>query len=80
MQLYYIDVVDGPTISLIAGPFVSEAAGRKYEQAAAELALAKGIMSPWGSFGVSSVDWYKAPGRLNEELDIAAEDLVADGA
>lgn len=49
MKHYYVYVMYGPNINLIAGPFCSEAIARKYEKAAAELALAKGIMSPWES-------------------------------
>lgn len=77
MKLFYVDVVDGPNISLIAGPFRSEAIARKYEKAAAELALAKGIMSPWGDFGVSAVSGgFNEAGPLNAELDIAVGDLL----
>jgi hypothetical protein len=77
MKLYYVDVIYGPNITLIAGPFRSEAIARKYEKAAAEIALAKGIMSPWGEFGVSSVSGgFNEAGPLNDELDIEAGDLI----
>ena len=42
------------------------------------LAVSKGIMSPWGEFGVSSISGgFNEAGPLNGELEIAAGDLLA---
>lgn len=81
MKAFYVDIVRGKKIGLLAGPFRSEKVARKYERAATNKAIE---LDPWAhfdSFGVMSLDApdYRPAGRLNDLIDIAAADLMPLG-
>lgn len=77
MKAFYVDLVRGSKIALIAGPFPDEPTARKYERAAAKLAM---DLDPWAAFdahGVVSITEHRKPGVLNDRLAIDPADLLA---
>lgn len=78
MQGFYVDLVRGKRVALLAGPFVSEPVARKYERAAV---LKAEEVDPWAAFdlrGVVGVDLalHSKPGKLNHLIEIDPADLV----
>lgn len=75
---FYVDLMRGPQIALLAGPFVSEPVARKYERAAVQKA---NEVDPWSHFdpyGVVavSIDVHAKPGKLNHLLELDPADLL----
>lgn len=78
MKLFYVDLMRGPKIALLAGPFPSEEVARKYERAAYDAAY---NLDPWVAFdayGVVAMEpaIYSKPGKVNHLIEIDPADLV----
>lgn len=78
MKAFYVDIVRGKRIGLLAGPFPSEEIARKYENAAV---LKAADVDPWSWFdphGVISLDApdYRPAGKLNHLIEIDPADLM----
>jgi len=76
VKAYYIDFKDGDEFQLIAGPFRSEAAARKYEGRAAEIAMKKITLLQFLQYGVVAIEGEYEPGPFNGMLDIDLGDLL----
>lgn len=81
MKGFYVDLVRGGRIALIAGPFPSEVIARKYESPAVKKALE---VDPWAHFDPHGVVAYEADklpeGRLNGMIEIEPGDLLLEAA
>lgn len=89
MKAFYVDLMRGKRVALLAGPFRAgppdqpDAVARKYERAAVAKA---NEVDPWSHFdpyGVVAVDSDKLPpgakfppGKLNHLIEIDAADLL----
>lgn len=78
MKAFYVDLVRGQQIALLAGPFPNEQIARKYERAAVDKAME---LDPWAHFdpfGVVAVDpaVFKKPGKVNHLIEIDPADLL----
>ena len=82
MKLFYVDIVRGKKVALLAGPFPSEEIARKYEKAAFNAAAEVDSFVAFDPFGVVSVDSsiHAKPGKVNHLIEIDPEDLVAIAA
>lgn len=81
MKRFYVDLVRGQKIALLAGPFPNEEIARKYEMQAFRVACE---LDPFASFdlvGVVAIDdgQFKA-GILNHRLEIDPADLIEEEA
>lgn len=85
-KAFYVDLVrdSESTLTFAAGPFVSEAAARKYEIAAFKKAIALADGPQWwlagfdryGVIGIPIEDAAKLKGKFNDMLDIDPADLL----
>lgn len=78
MKAFYVDIARGLDIALVAGPFESEEAARKYEIAAFQAAYKIDPMQSLGRYGVTRIpaEDAKLPGKLNHLIDIDPADLM----
>lgn len=76
MKTYYVDFKDGDDFQLIAGPFRSEEAARKYEKVAAEVAMKTIVLLQFLQYGVVSIEDEYELGFFNDKLDIDPVDLA----
>lgn len=78
MKAFYVDIARDLDIALVAGPFVSEEAARKYEIAAFQAAYKADRMQCVGRYGITSipVEEAKLPGKLNDMIDIDPADML----
>lgn len=78
MKLFYVDLVRGDRIGLIAGPFASEAIARKYEKAAFRAAEEIDPFVAFDRFGVIAIPAkeYGKPGKVNHLIEIDPADLA----
>jgi hypothetical protein len=75
MKSFYVDLVRGAKVALLAGPFESEAEAREWVRPAVALANELDPRSHFDPFGVVGIDDYAKPGVLNARLAIPAEQL-----
>lgn len=78
MKAFYVDLIRGKQVGLLAGPFPSEKIARKYEREAFRKACE---VDPWAAFdryGVMSLDApdYRPAGRINHLIEIDPADLL----
>lgn len=84
MKGFYVDLVRGKRVALLAGPFPSEEVARKYERAAVQKAHEIDQWAWFDPFGVMSIDLAKFPefkgklpvGKLNDQIEIDPVDLL----
>lgn len=79
MKRFYVDLVRGQKIALLAGPFASEEVARKYERDAFRVACELDGFASFDLVGVVAIDngKFKA-GILNARLEIEPEDLLEE--
>ena len=77
MRAFYVDLVRGSALDLIAGPFASEEVARKHERAAVRKQVE---LDPWDrfdDFGVTAISGgFRQAGRLNDQIAIERHDLL----
>lgn len=78
MKGFYVDLVRGKRVALLAGPFVSEPVARKYESAAVAKANELDPWSHFDPFGVVGVpaEVFNQPGKVNHLIEIDPADLM----
>ncbi len=79
VKRFYVDLVRGQKIALLAGPFRAEEVARKYEKAAYNKALDLDCWAAFDLVGVVAIDngQFKA-GILNDRIEIDPADLMQE--
>ena|SRR5438270_12625621 len=76
MKAYYVDQIRGPQLTLLAGPFANERTAKRYEAAAAKLAMGRDHRAQFDSFGVLSITDMNCRGLLNSWLRVDTAELI----
>jgi hypothetical protein len=78
MNAFYVDLLRGERVALLAGPFRSELIARKYERAAFQAACdadARACFDRYGVVGVDPAKHFKV-GKVNHLIEIDPADLA----